>query len=217
MAKQVAHEIKNPLTPMRLSVQHLKKAWDEKSPGWEERLDRFTSTIIEQIDSLSDIASEFSDFAKMPVGSMEKIDLATIIRASSNLFKDSGNIHIELDLPVSACNILADNKQMLRVFNNLIKNSIQAIGKDHHGLIRIRLREEGDYFLADVTDNGPGIPASQADKIFTPSFTTKSSGMGLGLAMVKSILTGISGTISFTSEEGKGTTFSMKIPGISDK
>jgi two-component system nitrogen regulation sensor histidine kinase NtrY len=212
MAKQVAHEIKNPLTPMKLSVQHLQKAWDEKAPDWEKRLAVFTRTIVEQIDSLSEIASEFSDFAKMPAANIEKIELTSIIKSAAELYHHHNNIKIVIDHIANEYYVMADKRQLLRVFNNLIQNAVQAIGMKNDGLISINLLEENDFYLIRISDNGTGITDEQASKIFSPSFTTKSSGMGLGLAMVKSILTIIGGNVTFESIPGEGATFSVKIP-----
>jgi signal transduction histidine kinase len=214
MAKQVAHEIKNPLTPMKLSVQYLQKAWDDKAPDWEKRLDRFTRTIVEQIDSLSEIASEFSDFAKMPVANIERIELTGIIKSAADLYQHHRNIRISIDHPDREYYVLADKRQLLRVFNNLIQNAVQAIGKKEDGTIKIVISEEEGFYHIGITDNGTGITDEQAEKIFSPSFTTKSSGMGLGLAMVKSILITINGSVSFESKPDKGATFTVKIPQI---
>ncbi len=216
MAKQVAHEIKNPLTPMKLSVQYLQKTWDEKSPDWENHLKRFSRTIIEQIDSLSAIASEFSDFAKMPATHIEKTGLLEIINSAADLYQ-----HHQVDITVQytgeECYVPADKKQLLRAFNNLIQNAVQAVEKRENGWIRIDIaREEGNYRVC-ITDNGSGITEEQAVKIFSPSFTTKSSGTGLGLAMVKSILSTIGATIAFESRAGEGTTFFLRIPVYSDE
>jgi len=215
MAKQVAHEIKNPLTPMKLSVQYLEKAWDEESVDFGKRLKRFTKTIVEQIDTLSMIASEFSDFAKMPQAQSRKVNLIDIIKNGIDLFKDTENIQLGIDFePTQDYTVLVDQKQLLRVFNNLIQNSIEAIGQDQSGKIEISVEEQSNEFLIKVTDNGPGIPADQADKIFSPSFTTKTSGMGLGLAMAKSIVINSGGEISFESEIGLGTVFLIRLPKI---
>lgn len=216
MARQVAHEIKNPLTPMKLSVQYLQKAWNEQSPDFEKRLQGFTRTIIEQIDALSEIASEFSDFAKMPVARLEKIDLSSIIRTSTDLYHHAENVRFELEFPSFPCFVKADRKQLLRVFNNLIQNAIEAIGEKSDGKIRIRVSVQEAHYRVEVTDNGSGITEEQSKRIFSPSFTTKSSGMGLGLAMVRSILTSIGGTVSFESEAGNGATFLLLIPQYSD-
>jgi signal transduction histidine kinase len=212
MARQVAHEIKNPLTPMKLSVQYLKKAWDEKTPDWEARLDKFSRTIIEQIDSLSQIASEFSDFAKMPVAHLEKIELVATIKDAVNLYQGIDNVHFSEDYEEKFHYVKADKRQLLRVFNNLMQNAVQAIGSKENGRIGIRVRMEDGYHIVEITDNGTGISEAQATRMFTPSFTTKSSGMGLGLAMVKSIITSIGGTVSFISAEGEGATFILRVP-----
>lgn len=212
MAKQVAHEIKNPLTPMKLSVQYLQKAWDEKSPDWENHLSRFSRTIVEQIDSLSEIASEFSDFAKMPAANIEKTDLSEIIKSASELYSHHRHITLTIEQSEAACYVSADKKQLLRVFNNLIQNAVQAIGKKSGGQIRIKIDRDGEHYIIGVSDNGSGIKEEEAGRIFSPSFTTKSSGMGLGLAMSKSILNTIGATISFESKSGEGTTFTIKIP-----
>lgn len=217
MAKQVAHEIKNPLTPMKLSVQHLQKAWDEKTENWDERLLRFTQTIIEHIDTLSAIASEFSDFAKMPQKKEEKLDLSLVIKKSLDLFSDIENIAFSYkSSPEPPYYVLADKNQLIRVFNNLIQNAVQAIGHNKEGSIRISLDREGKDYRISIADNGPGIPVEMMDKIFSPSFTTKTSGMGLGLALVKSILIEAGGGISFESSAGEGTTFIITIPVYKD-
>lgn len=213
MAKQVAHEIKNPLTPMKLSIQYLQKAWDDKAPDWDQRLKRFSQTVIQQIDNLSAIASEFSDFAKMPQSEMERIDLATVIENAIGLFKDVQQIDFVSNAKQQApCYVYADKKQMLRVFNNLIKNSMQAIKNPSEGRIEIDIHKENDSYKVTLTDNGFGISKTEAEKIFTPSFTTKTGGMGLGLAIVQSIIESTGGKIWFESEPGTGTSFYILLP-----
>lgn len=213
MARQVAHEIKNPLTPMKLNVQYLKRAWDEDRKDMDERMKRFTQTIIEQIDSLSLIASEFSDFAKMPRTRREKVDLNQVINDSIQLYQDYHNIRIKYEYDTQPpFFIYSDKKQMLRVFNNLLKNSTQAIGKSKKGEININIQTEEENYLISLSDNGSGIPAEMASRIFSPSFTTKSSGMGIGLAMVRSIIINSKGNIWFESDEGEGTTFYIRLP-----
>jgi len=213
MAKQVAHEIKNPLTPMKLNVQHLRKAWKEKASDWDDRLNKFSNTLIEQIDSLSTIASEFSDFANMPKAKAEKIELSEIIKNSIELHKNYENIQLEyLTHSSEPFYVLADKKQIFRVFNNLIKNSIQAIGHNNKGWIKIMVESLHEEYKISVSDNGSGISKDQGDKIFIPSFTTKSSGMGLGLSMVKSIVLSAGGNITYSSQESQGTTFFISLP-----
>ncbi len=211
MAKQIAHEIKNPLTPMKLSVQYLQKAWDEKAPDWDERLKRFTDTIIEQINSLSIIASEFSDFAKMPRSNFKEIDLAEIIRNAIGIYRESSPVIFDFKF-TGQYHVIADKEQMLRVFNNLIKNSIQAIADPETGWIRIMLSSDESNHFIEFSDNGKGIPEEMKDKVFYPNFTTKSGGMGLGLAMVKSIIENARGTIRFESRVSVGTTFYITLP-----
>ncbi len=211
MAKQIAHEIKNPLTPMKLSVQYLQKAWDEKAPDWEDRLQRFTNTIIEQINSLSVIASEFSDFAKMPRSNFRDIDLVEIINNSIGIFRESSQVRFEFEFS-GVHRVHADKEQLLRVFNNLIKNSLQAIQDPGKGLIRILIRADDSHHNIEFADNGKGIPEEMREKVFYPNFTTKSGGMGLGLAMAKSIIENARGTIRFESEVDVGTTFFITLP-----
>lgn len=213
MAKQIAHEIKNPLTPMKLSVQYLQKAWDEKAPDWDDRLKRFTQTIVEQIESLSIIASEFSDFAKMPKSKFAKTEIVEVIKNSIGLFKNATPINIEFNYTEKQF-VLADREQLLRVFNNLIKNAIQAIVDPENGQIDIKVEKDLNIVVVYFKDNGIGIPKDQKEKVFYPNFTTKSGGMGLGLAMVKNIIQNAGGEITFESEEDVGTTFIIALPGF---
>jgi len=211
MAQQIAHEIKNPLTPMKLSVQYLQKAWNEKTPDWDDRLKRFTQTIIEQIESLSIIASEFSDFANMPRSRISPVDMVEIINNSIGLFNNTTKINISFENQ-NVCTVLVDREQMLRVFNNLIKNSIQAITNPTDGKITISISRVNSEYLINFSDNGIGIPEDQKEKVFYPNFTTKSGGMGLGLAMVKNTIENAGGSISFESESGEGTSFYISLP-----
>jgi two-component system, NtrC family, nitrogen regulation sensor histidine kinase NtrY len=212
MARQIAHEIKNPLTPMKLSVQYLQKSWEEKSGDWEQRIRRFTATMIEQIDSLSFIASEFSDFARMPDPKNEKLELHEIIRNSVALYKNMINIRIDFSSRIEKAFVIADNKQLMRLFSNLFNNSIQAIGEENIGLIQVDLQTLHGKHIITISDNGSGISPDQAGKIFQPNFTTKSGGMGLGLAIVKNIILTSRGEIGFESDPGKGTVFTITFP-----
>jgi signal transduction histidine kinase len=213
MAKQVAHEIKNPLTPMKLSVQHLQRTWKDNAPDIEEKMDRLTKTIIEQIDTLSTIATEFSNFAKMPKANLEKINVQEILQNSISLFHESENMEIGFQNENGAeAFVLADKEQLLRVFNNLLKNSIQAIPEDREGKITVKLEKEKDKYLISISDNGSGISDDVLHKIFVPNFTTKTGGMGLGLAMVKSIVETAGGRIWFETKASAGTTFYVALP-----
>lgn len=212
MAKQVAHEIKNPLTPMKLSIQMLQRSKNDGAEDLDERIDRTTKTLIEQIDTLSNIATEFSSFAQMPKPNIEQMNLEQLLEGVAELNRNS-NVEITLDIHANEPSlVMADKEQILRVFNNLIKNGIQAVKDGVNPKISLGLMQDGNHWIASVKDNGSGISEDLRDKIFVPNFTTKSSGMGLGLAMVKNIVESVNGNISFTSEVGHGTTFYVWLP-----
>ncbi|MEI6059349.1 MAG: HAMP domain-containing sensor histidine kinase [Bacteroidota bacterium] len=212
MARQVAHEIKNPLTPIKLNMQLLMKAWNDKAPDWDVRLKRFSQTLIMQIDTLSSIATEFSDFAQMPEPQIQVFDIIPIIQQSANLFRDQSECDIVFVNELKECRIKADPNQLLRVFNNLIKNALQAIPGDRRGMLRIELNTRENTCEIIFRDNGTGIPDESQARIFSPNFTTKNAGMGLGLAMVKNIIDSSSGKIWFETNPGKGTTFFVLLP-----
>jgi nitrogen fixation/metabolism regulation signal transduction histidine kinase len=212
MARQVAHEIKNPLTPMKLSVQYLEKAWTERAPDWDKRLARFTNNLVEQIDALAVIASDFSNFAQMPVVEFKRINLEEVVLFVLSLYQDNASIRYEYQSDLSEPFILGDRAQLIRLFTNLLNNAVQAIGDQHDGIIRIHLLNEKHQIMVTISDNGCGISPEQSKRIFQPDFTTKTSGMGLGLAIVKGIVEGINGNISFKSEEQTGTVFTIRIP-----
>jgi nitrogen fixation/metabolism regulation signal transduction histidine kinase len=213
MAKQVAHEIKNPLTPMKLGTQMLKRAWDDKAPGFDDRIERFTKNLIDQIDSLSHIATEFGNFAKMPKMVKEKVDLKELIHSAKDFHQGAEGVAIYFETSVdSECYVLTDKEQMIRVFNNLIRNAVQAIRIEETGRINLLLQEVNHNYLVSISDNGSGISDELKDKIFTPNFTTKNAGMGLGLALVKNIVEGSEGKIWFETEIGQGTTFFVELP-----
>lgn len=213
MARQVAHEIKNPLTPMRLSVQYLKKSWDERDPEIGDKINKTTQTIIEQIDALSEIASAFADFASMPVQKNEQVDLSEVIRHTIDLFAAHQNTEILFRTGQSEkLYVNADRKSLIRVFNNLIKNALQAIEGVEKGRVEVEMRSESETIVVRVTDNGKGMSQEQAARVFTPYFTTKTSGTGIGLSIVKNIIRTLNGDIQFETQAGKGTTFTLRLP-----
>ncbi|MEZ4880358.1 MAG: HAMP domain-containing sensor histidine kinase [Chitinophagales bacterium] len=216
MAKQVAHEIKNPLTPMKLSIQHLQRALLDDSDDVKALTKKVSQRLIEQIDNLTDIASAFSDFAKMPKAEKEKIDLLPAIISTADLFSETENITINLQLPTKPCYALGDNNQWLRVCTNIIKNAIQAIPENENGIITITLIEKEDNYLLSIEDNGKGIEQHQVEKIFEPNFTTKSSGTGLGLAICKNIIERMDGRIWFETQVDNYTIFYISIPKINE-
>ncbi|MCB0429002.1 MAG: HAMP domain-containing protein [Flavobacteriales bacterium] len=212
MARQVAHEIKNPLTPMKLSIQHLERAWKDQAPDREERLHKFTRSMIEQIEALSTIATEFSNFAKMPKPKNEVIDLDQMLRNAVSLYDDTEASHVTYRSEADgAALVFADKDQLLRVFNNLIKNGMQSVPEEREGRIEVFLEDDGQHWLVQVKDNGSGIPRDRLDRIFVPNFTTKTGGMGLGLAMVKNIVESTQGSIWFETKEDVGTVFFVSL------
>lgn len=213
MAKQVAHEIKNPLTPMKLSVQHLQRALQPDDPDYQEKLNLFAQKLITQIDALTNIANEFSNFAKMPKSNLQKLDIILVLRSCFELFDEHENVSVHFEQSdKEIVEINGDKEQLLRVFNNIIKNAIQSIPSNKEGVVKINLSCDEDYCYVSIRDNGEGIPEEIQDRIFVPNFTTKSSGSGLGLAMVKQIVDAHHGEISFTTEHGVGTEFVVKLP-----
>lgn len=213
MAKQVAHEIKNPLTPLKLGVQLLDRSWKEKDPKFDAKFEKFSKSFIEQIESLSHIASEFSNFAKMPEIVLDKVDLKEVLLQSVELYIQSEHTTIKFE---DNCNrqvfVRADRDQLLRCFNNLIKNAIEARQDNVDSVVDVIMQCQATQVLVEIRDNGSGIPEALGQSIFTPNFTTKSSGTGLGLAFVKQAIENIDGSISFNTFPGKGTTFFIRIP-----
>jgi signal transduction histidine kinase len=213
MARQIAHEIKNPLTPMKLNIQYLQRAWNDNVPDFDSYLKRVTGTLIEQIEKLSSIATEFSHFAKMPAAKRENINLIDKIKSSVTLFSNSRDVEILTDFEDRESIIVyADGEQLLGVFNNLINNAVQAIPRGGNGQIDISTSVLNNKVLVKIRDNGKGISEEIREKMFVPNFTTKTSGMGLGLAIVKGIIESAGGKIWFETETGKGTTFYIELP-----
>jgi len=213
MAKQIAHEIKNPLTPMKLSVQFLQRSWEDKDVNFEKKLKKSSETLIEQINSLSSIASEFSNFAKMPKPNKEIVNIIEKIENVIVLFANTENIEINSNInKFKEIIIIADNKQLSRALINLTKNAIQAIPPNKDGKIDIYIAENKNIVTIQIKDNGTGISDDLKEKLFTPNFTTKSSGSGIGLPIVKNIIESANGKIWFETELNIGTTFFVEFP-----
>ena len=212
MAKQVAHEIKNPLTPMKLSIQHLQFASKRDDRDIQPLIDRTSATLIEQIDNLSRIASEFSNFAKMPEAQNEKVNLNDVVRSAHDLFRNREDMKIELILPIDDIYVFADKNYLIRVLTNLMKNSLQAIPMEREGEITIKLYRKREVALIQVKDNGTGIPDEMKDKVFKPNFTSKNSGTGLGLAICQNIVEAFHGRIFFETRLDVGTSFYVELP-----
>ncbi|MBT8400487.1 MAG: HAMP domain-containing protein [Rhodothermia bacterium] len=222
MARQVAHEIKNPLTPMKLSVQHLRRSFDSRRESigrdFADLFDRITSTLTEQIDALARIANEFSSFARMPQRIEEILDLNAVVAEAVTLMEAEAKFDIDTDLQDVTLPVRADREEVRRIYINLIKNAIQSIPETREGRISIRTRLEtaGDgvarWAYSSISDNGAGIPEELQGKIFVPNFSTKTSGTGLGLAIVRKSVEDLHGEIGFETGEDSGTKFWVRLP-----
>jgi signal transduction histidine kinase len=217
MAKQVAHEIKNPLTPMKLNIQYLQRAKAEGAEHYDDFFNRVTKNLIEQIDTLSGIATEFSNFAQIPSVKNEIFDLAEVLQNTCALFESNQNLQITFEKSEPGkVEVFADKEQLSRAFLNLVKNGIQSVPADRIGKLTVTLSLENSEALVAVQDNGTGISADAREHLFQPNFTTKTSGMGLGLSIVHNIIQTAGGKIWYETYENAGTTFYVKIP-VSDR
>jgi signal transduction histidine kinase len=210
MAKQVAHEIKNPLTPMRLTVQSFERKFDANDPEIKQKIKDYSGTLIQQIDTMSSVASAFSNFASMPAQQNETLNVVSVIELSLEIFNEA---FISLEAEEKEIITIMDRTQLIRIITNLVKNAIQAIPDlQIEKQIYIKVKKQNNAVLIQVIDNGSGIDAQNIPRIFEPKFTTKTSGMGLGLGIIKNIIENYKGTITFESEIGIGTTFTVTLP-----
>lgn len=210
MAKQVAHEIKNPLTPMRLTVQSFQRKFDPNDPDIKQKLNEYSKTLIQQIDTMSSVASAFSSFASMPAQQNETLNVVKIVQLALEIFNEN-YITYQADEPYIITRM--DRTQLIRIITNLVKNAIQAIPETQENpLVEVRVYREGDVAKISVKDNGKGISLENKSRIFEPKFTTKTSGMGLGLGIIKNIVENYNGTITFESLPGKGAEFLVSLP-----
>ncbi len=210
MAKQVAHEIKNPLTPMKLRLQHFQRIFESPETVDKDQVNKIVESMVEQIDTLANIANEFSTFAKMPKSNFNTVDLVKTVQNVKEIFQASIDSEIEFFHAKRECLTLGDKDLLLRVFNNLIQNALQSIPENRTPKIRIFIQKQDDQWLIDISDNGSGISEENQKKLFTPYFTTKTKGTGLGLAMVKQIIDMHEGTINYETS-AKGTTFHVML------
>ncbi|HHZ81783.1 MAG TPA: HAMP domain-containing histidine kinase [Flavobacteriales bacterium] len=209
MAQQVAHEIKNPLTPLRLGIQQLERAWNDGVDDFPTRLERFTSTALSQIDVLAAIAEDFALLAVVREAEIVSVDLSDVVNKAAGLY---GEENVTVEEKKKGLYVEGDSSRLIRAFNNLIANALDSIYEaDSKTPIRVEISEEGRHAVVKVIDQGTGIPTQKLDRIFEPRFTTKTHGLGLGLAMVKSIVEQSNGDVSVESKEGKGATFIIKL------
>lgn len=210
MAKQVAHEIKNPLTPMRLTVQSFQRKFDPNDPDIDQKLHDFSQILIQQIDTMSSVASAFSNFASMPAQQNESLNVVNTVELALEIFNEN---YISFSYDEQEIYTVMDRAQLIRVITNLVKNAIQAIDDEQlQPKVEVKIKKENNHILISVQDNGKGISIENKNRIFEPKFTTKTSGMGLGLGIIKNIVESYKGKIWFETQIGKGTTFYVKFP-----
>lgn len=209
MAKQVAHEVKNPLTPMRLSVQSFQRMFDPKDPNIHKKVEEYSKTLIQQIDTMSKIAEAFSSFAKMPAQKLEQLDIVEVVERALEIFPAD---MIKFNASSRQINATVDRDQLNRIVTNLVKNAIQSVPEQTTPNIEVKLSEKVSKIYIQVKDNGSGIDDTIGEKIFEPKFTTKTSGMGLGLPMIKNIIETYNGEISYKTTLGQGTEFTVSFP-----
>ncbi len=210
MAKQVAHEIKNPLTPMRLTVQNFQRKFDISDPDLKLKLKDYSDTLIQQIDTMSSVASAFSNFASMPAQQNETLNVVKVVELALDIFNEDFIVFESDDELIIS---VIDRTQLIRIITNLVKNAIQSIPEDQDNKeVKVSVRRDGLFVKIMVSDNGVGIEAQNSPRIFEPKFTTKSSGMGLGLGIIKNIIENYKGTITFETNYGQGTTFTVSLP-----
>lgn len=211
MARQVAHEIKNPLTPMKLSVQHLEHAHEAKDPNFNTIFRRVIRTLREQIDVLTRIATEFSRFGAMPRRKWGPVSLRRVCESAVALFDaDRNRIRFIVDVPKNLPLLHSDEDELRRAFVNLLRNAVQAI--EGWGVVVIHAAESEGMIHVRLRDTGYGMSEETLNRAFDPNFSTKTSGMGLGLALVKKTITDMSGSIRVESQPGHGTTFFIDLP-----
>jgi two-component system, NtrC family, nitrogen regulation sensor histidine kinase NtrY len=209
MAKQVAHEIKNPLTPMRLTVQSFQRKFDPNDPNIQEKINEFSNMLIQQIDTLSTIASAFSNFANMPLQNREEIDVVQVVKKALDIFTED---YISFFPKKPSIVAKMDKTQVIRIVTNLVKNATQSLDDVENKKLEVTVSEDDENVCITIADNGKGISEEDAVRVFEPKFTTKTSGMGLGLAMVKNIVDAYEGSVTFTSQTNVGTVFIVKLP-----
>jgi len=213
IARRLAHEIKNPLTPIQMSMDTLRKTWRLKHPSFDEILEESTTTVLQEADRLKHIVSEFSDFARMPKPEFQRVDLNEVVRSAMTLYQGAAPVETKL---ATIPQLDADKNQINQVVLNLVENARDAIGQRADGRIVVstRLGDAGDRALLIVDDNGPGVPLELKDKVFAPYFTTKHNkgGTGLGLAIVHRIVSDHGGRITVTDSPGGGARFSIELP-----
>jgi nitrogen fixation/metabolism regulation signal transduction histidine kinase len=205
----VAHEIKNPLTPMRLTVQSFQRRFSPEDPNIIQKMKDYSETLIQQIDTMNAVASAFSNFASMPAQQNETLNVVEVVELTLDIFNEE-HIVFEKESPEIISKI--DRTQLIRIITNLVKNAIQSIPEGRQKKVAVTVTKRDNNVLITVEDNGIGIKPEDIIRIFEPKFTTKNSGMGLGLGIIKNIIENYKGTITFETEYGTGTKFTVSLP-----
>jgi two-component system nitrogen regulation sensor histidine kinase NtrY len=209
IAQQVAHEIKNPLTPMKLTLQQLERSI-EKGNVSADRTGKAVASLLTQIETLNEIASSFSSFARMPEPVMQPIDLVSLLKRITDLHAYAGDL--AFNSLIKEAMISGDEQLLGRTFSNIIINAFQSAQPGRVMQVKVNLTREDNSYVVAIADNGKGIQPHEADRIFSPYFTTKQSGSGLGLAISKQAIEQMKGRIWFETEGGKGSTFYIQLP-----
>jgi two-component system nitrogen regulation sensor histidine kinase NtrY len=209
MAKQVAHEVKNPLTPMKLTIQNFERKFNPEDPNVREKVKQMSKTMVDQIDVIATVASAFSEFAKLPEKNNEMINLNDEVEDILRVFNDDS---IFIHANKSNIMINMDRIYLSRIITNLVTNARQAESDDRKLMINVDIEQNQRRVTISVQDNGIGIPENIYERIFEPNFTSKNSGMGLGLSMVRKMVEDYKGEIIVKSEVGKGSTFTITLP-----
>ncbi len=212
MAKQVAHEIKNPLTPMKLKIQHLQRSWSEKNPNAEAQTLKGLQSLLDQVNILNEIASSFSVFAKMPIPKNEPFNISEVLKSTVDLYNNTHDVHVDIEVEAGEYWVEGDQQLMGAIFTNLIINAIQSVPYDRKPKVGFSLSKTGQNVLIEIKDNGTGISDSIKNKVFLPNFTTKETGSGIGLVVAKRGVEHAGGRIWFETRAGEGTSFYIEIP-----
>ncbi|MDL1894001.1 two-component sensor histidine kinase, partial [Sphingobacteriales bacterium CHB3] len=206
------HEIKNPLTPMKLAIQHLRQTYRDKVENFDEIFEEISQMVIRQVDALGRIASEFSSFARMPSARLERCSINDIVREAAYLFEQDQKVEFSITLEQHLPPIMADREELRRAFINIIRNGIQAM--DGEGRVEVSSADAGTDIEIRIRDFGCGIADDIRSKLFQPNFSTKTDGMGLGLAIVKKTIEDMNGSITIESIVNEGTTVIIRIPKV---
>lgn len=213
MAMQVAHEIKNPLTPIKLGAQQLERAWTDQRDDFDERLKRFTRVVVEQIDILAEISQDFAVLAAVGMEERQAVDIKEVVKTVVELYQNAHpTLKWTLDVPVEPILIQGSKQHLTRALNNLVSNAVDATKEREHPEIAVTIQFNNGEASIRIQDNGVGIESDRLDEIFQPRFTSKKHGTGLGLTITQSIVHQLDGRIAVESEHGRGTTFIISLP-----